>query len=118
MDSSQAPGEWKQFIFFCWETPLSCVIGCCFPCILTCSNARHLEKQGAVYTCLSCCETPLANYLLRDQARKKYGIKGSDLEDLVRALILVYVIRSHIDIIAGSLRLLPYVRRLPDCSRD
>ena len=96
MDSSQAPGEWKQFIFFCWETPLSCVIGCCFPCILTCSNARHLEKQGAVYTCLSCCETPLANYLLRDQARKKYGIKGSDLEDLVSVLEVLGTSNSNV----------------------
>ena len=87
MDSSKAPGEWKQFIFFCWESPLSCVIGWCFPCLLSCSNARHLDKQGVVYSCFSCCNTPFANFLLRDEARKKFGIKGSDLEDLVSVLL-------------------------------
>ena len=67
----------------CGGDAITCLCGLfCIPC-LTCSNARHLGQSGLVYCLLSCFCNPIAAFLLRQKAREKFWIDGSDCEDFV-----------------------------------
>ena len=54
----------------------------CWPCLI-CSNARGLGKSGLIYNILGCFLPCLPVFLLRQNAREKYGIEGGDVEDVV-----------------------------------
>ena len=53
-----------------------------WPCLI-CSKARALGKSGLIYNILGCFLPCLPVFLLRQNAREKYGIEGGDVEDVV-----------------------------------
>ena len=74
---------WHQGLCNCCGDISLCLCGlCCWPCLI-CSNARGLGKSGLIYNILGCFLPCLPVFLLRQNAREKYGIEGGDVEDVV-----------------------------------
>ena len=75
--------DWHQGLCNCCGDISLCLCGlCCWPCLI-CSNARGLGKSGLIYNILGCFLPCLPVFLLRQNAREKYGIEGGDVEDVV-----------------------------------
>ena len=74
---------WHQGLCNCCGDISLCLCGLfCWPCLI-CSNARGLGKSGLIYNILGCFLPCLPVFLLRQNAREKYGIEGGDVEDVV-----------------------------------
>merc|ERR1712215_61087 len=76
---------WHQGLFnFCGDCSV-CLCGTfCVPCLI-CTNARAMDKSGCLYNILSCLLPCLPTFLLRQEARERYGVEGSCLGDVVES---------------------------------
>ena len=72
----------KMWLHFCkpFSYGLGCFGYCCGPCLVK-RNADDLGKPGFLYCLLSCCIPCVPIFILRQEAREKYGIEGSTGED-------------------------------------
>jgi len=73
--------EWKQGLCGCLGDCGTCCCGYCCPCCLTYSNAESLGKSGILCCLLWCIFPCIPVFVLRGEARERYGIEGSTAGD-------------------------------------
>ena len=76
--------------------PTICFCGSlCLPCII-CVNSQALGESGPVFSLLSCCFPCLPTFRLRQAARKKYDIAGSDEDDKMMSVCCTQLVNCQI----------------------
>merc|ERR1712061_93242 len=80
---SDVSGEWKHGICGCLGDCEICLCGACVPCLLIKRNADDLGKPGLLCCLLSCFLPCIPIFMLRSEARERYGIEGSTAGDAV-----------------------------------
>ena len=76
--------EWNHGLCSCMSGPDGCGTCCCVLCCLPCDaykTAERIGESGVLYGLLTCFLPCIGAMLLRRKIRKRYNIKGSDLED-------------------------------------
>ena len=63
-----------------WEIISGCCVSFCFPCAVY-RDAEALNKSGIFFGLISCFFPCIPTFLLRGEAREKYGIEGSTCGD-------------------------------------
>jgi len=61
----------------------TCLCGACVPCCLIKRNADDMGKSGWLCCLLSCIFPCIPIFILRQEARERYGIEGSTAGDAV-----------------------------------
>merc|ERR1712038_2221251 len=77
--------DWKHGLFGCLSNCDICLCGYCCPCILGYRNAENLGKEGLLYGLLYFVIPCVPSFLLRNEARERYGIEGSTAGDALAA---------------------------------
>jgi len=78
--------EWKQGICGCCGDGETCLCGACGAGCLIRRNADDLGKSGWLFCLLSCFCPCAAIFILRQEARERYGIEGSTAGDAMCSL--------------------------------
>lgn len=81
MTSSAA--QWRQGLFECFGDKEVCLCGALLGSRQIKDNATNLGKNGWLYCIASLFVPCIPIYLLRREARARYNIEGSKVEDLV-----------------------------------
>ncbi|XP_040575439.1 cornifelin [Lepeophtheirus salmonis] len=76
---------WKQSLCGCCGDMETCCCGTFCGLCFTYQQAENLGKPGILYCLLSCIFPCIPIFLLRGEAREKYGIEGSTGEDAMTA---------------------------------
>ena len=87
-------GEWKQEVCGCLgKEPFGfgncdvCLLGWCCGCWLVKKNAKNMGRGDYVLCCLlSMCVPCIPVFVMRSEARKRYGIDGSTVDDAICSL--------------------------------
>ena len=75
--------DWKQGVCGCFGDCDVCLCGYCCPCLLIKRNADDLGKEGLLCCLLSCFIPCIPIFILRTEARERYGIDGSTGNDAI-----------------------------------
>eukprot|EP00096_Caligus_rogercresseyi_P011829 TRINITY_DN478_c0_g1_i1.p2 TRINITY_DN478_c0_g1~~TRINITY_DN478_c0_g1_i1.p2 ORF type:complete len:103 (+),score=16.65 TRINITY_DN478_c0_g1_i1:288-596(+) len=72
---------WKQGICgCCGDMEVCCCVSFCTYCSIY-SQSENLGKPGILYSLIACVFPCIPIFLLRSEAREKYGVEGSTVDD-------------------------------------
>ena len=76
--------DWKQGTFGCFGDCEVCLCGYCCGCLIVKRNADDMGRGDGLLCCLlSLCIPCLPVFVMRSEARERYGIDGSTVDDAV-----------------------------------
>ena len=73
--------EWKQGVCGCCDDCDSCLCGYFCPCLLIMRNGDDLGRSGLACCLVGCFLPCVSIFLLRQEARERYGIDGTTAND-------------------------------------
>jgi len=88
--------EWKNGMCGCLgDCGTCCCVSWCFPCAVY-RDANDLNKSGLLCGLVSCFFPCIPVFLLRGEAREKYGIEGSTAGDAMGAFCCTACVQCQI----------------------